>query len=180
MTLTEVISVPRPLLKELYEHFDKIEEILATLEELSDKKGLKRIEKSLEEYEKKDYVTVANPKKIREVLMKDWALPYKSVFTRGFTKEFNKLPKSTKEQILKALEKTVANPYAGTKLRGKLEGLWRCRAGKYRAIYTIDEEEKTIVFLDVGLRKSIYDWHDKTKNLNAVVNLSRPTKAYFA
>lgn len=71
MTLTEVISVPRPLLKELYEHFDKIEEILATLEELSDKKGLKRIEKSLEEYEKKDCVTVANPKKIREVLMKD-------------------------------------------------------------------------------------------------------------
>jgi addiction module RelE/StbE family toxin len=84
-------------------------------------------------------------------------LPYKSVFTRGFTKEFNKLPKSNKEQILKTLEKTVANPYAGTKLRGKLEGLWRCRAGKYRAIYTIDEKEKTIVFLDVGLRKSIYD-----------------------
>jgi hypothetical protein len=71
MTLTEVISVPRPLLKELCEHFDKIEEILATLEELSDKKGLKRIEKSLEEYKKKDYVTVANPEKIREVLMKD-------------------------------------------------------------------------------------------------------------
>ena len=62
-------------------------------------------------------------------------MPYKSVFTRGFTKEFNKLSKSTKEQILKALEKTVANPYAGTKLRGKLEGLWRCLAGKYRAIY---------------------------------------------
>ena len=71
MTLAGVISVPRPLLKELYEHFGKIEEILATLEELSDKKGLKRIEKSLEEYKKKDYVTVANPKKIREVLMKD-------------------------------------------------------------------------------------------------------------
>jgi hypothetical protein len=40
----------------------------------------------------------------------------------------------------------------------------------------IDEKEKTIVFLDVGLRKSIYDWHEKTKNLNAVVNLFRPTK----
>jgi len=71
MTLAGVISVPRLLLKELYEHFDRIEEILATLEELSDKKGLRRIEKSLEEYEKKDYVTVANPKRIREVLMKD-------------------------------------------------------------------------------------------------------------
>jgi hypothetical protein len=71
MILTEVVSVPRPLLKELYQHFDKIEEILATLEELSDKKGLKRIKKSLEEYKRKDYVTIANPKKMRTVLMKD-------------------------------------------------------------------------------------------------------------
>jgi len=55
--LTEAVSVPRPLLKELYEHFAKIEEILATLEELSDKEGLKRIEKSLEEYKERVYIT---------------------------------------------------------------------------------------------------------------------------
>jgi mRNA interferase RelE/StbE len=79
-------------------------------------------------------------------------LPYKSVFARGFTREFDKLPKGIKEQVLKALEKTVANPYSG-----KLEGLWRWRVGKYRVIYMIDEKEKAIVFLDVGLRKSIYD-----------------------
>jgi len=46
-------------------------------------------------------------------------LSYKSIFTRGFTKEFDKLPKSIKEQILEALEKTIENPYAGTKLQGK-------------------------------------------------------------
>ena len=69
--MTEVVTVPRPLLKELYEHFDKIEEILATLEELADKEGLKRIEKSLEEYKKKEYVVVNSPEKIRESLMKD-------------------------------------------------------------------------------------------------------------
>lgn len=69
--LTEAVPVPRPLLKELYEHFAKIEEILATLEELSNKEGLERIEKSLEEYKKKEYVTVNNPEKIREALMKD-------------------------------------------------------------------------------------------------------------
>jgi len=69
--LTQTISVPRPLLKELYEHFDKIEEILATLEELADKEGLKRIETSLEEYKKREYVTVNSPEKIRETLMKD-------------------------------------------------------------------------------------------------------------
>jgi hypothetical protein len=69
--LTEAVPVPRPLLKELYEHFAKIEEILATLEELSNKEGLERIEKSLEEYKKKEYVAVNSPEKIREVLMKD-------------------------------------------------------------------------------------------------------------
>jgi mRNA interferase RelE/StbE len=84
-------------------------------------------------------------------------LPYKSIFTRGFTKEFDKLSKGIKEQILKTLEKTVENPYSGTKLRGKLGGLWRWRVGKFRVIYMIDEKEKAIVFLDVGLRKSIYD-----------------------
>jgi len=69
--LTEAVSVPRPLLKELYEHFVKIEEILATLEELMDREGLERIEKSLEEYKKKEYVTAKSPEKIREALMKD-------------------------------------------------------------------------------------------------------------
>jgi len=84
-------------------------------------------------------------------------LPYKSIFTRSFTKEFGKLPKSIKEKILEALEKTAENPYTGTKLRGKLEGLWRWRVGKYRIIYFIDEKEKAVVFVDVGLRKSIYE-----------------------
>ncbi len=61
--MTQEILVPRPLLKELYEHFAKIEEILATLEELEDKEGLKRIEKSLEEYKKKEYVSAKDLKR---------------------------------------------------------------------------------------------------------------------
>lgn len=58
-------------MKELYEHFDKIEEIIATLEELSDEEGLDRIEKSLEDYKKKEYITVKTPDMIRKALMKD-------------------------------------------------------------------------------------------------------------
>ena len=83
-------------------------------------------------------------------------MPYETVFTKSFQKEFRKLPKSIQENILKTLEKTIVNPYAGKKLSGKLEGLWRYRAGKYRLIYMIDEKKSAIVFLDVGLRKSIY------------------------
>ena len=69
--MTQAVSIPRPLLKELYEHFDRIGEIFATLEELSNKEGLRRIEKSLEEYKKKEYVTTRNSEQIREALMKD-------------------------------------------------------------------------------------------------------------
>ena len=69
--MTETVSIPLPLLKELYEHFDRIEEILATLEELSDKEGLERVKKSLKEYKKREYITVSSPGKIREALSKD-------------------------------------------------------------------------------------------------------------
>ena len=69
--MTQAVPVPRPLLKELYEHFAKIEEILATLEELADEEGLERIKKGLEEYKKKEYISVKSPEGIREALMKD-------------------------------------------------------------------------------------------------------------
>ena len=67
------------------------------------------------------------------------------------------MPKDVKERVLEALEKVTQTPYVGTKLRGRLEGLWRWRIGKYRVIYLIDEKKKEVVFLDVGLRKAIYD-----------------------
>jgi mRNA interferase RelE/StbE len=67
------------------------------------------------------------------------------------------LPKTGKEQILKGLEKASVDPYAGTKLQGKLSGLWRWRMGKYRVIYEIHEAERKLVFLDLGLRKKIYE-----------------------
>lgn len=69
--LSEVVSIPRPLLKELYGHFAKIEEILATLEELADNEGLRRIKRSLQEFKQKEYLAVENHEKIREALMKD-------------------------------------------------------------------------------------------------------------
>lgn len=84
-------------------------------------------------------------------------MPYKLVFLHSFTKQFGKLPKNGKEQVLKGLEKVALDPYGGTKLLGKLTGLWRWRMGKYRVIYEIDENEGNLIFLDVGLRKTIYE-----------------------
>ncbi len=40
---------------------------------------------------------------------------------------------------------------------GELEGEYRWRVGDHRIRYRINEEEKTVTLLDVGLRRSIYN-----------------------
>ena len=69
--LTEAVAIPKPLIKELYEYLARIEEILASIEELMDEESLKRIKKSLAEYKKRQYVTAKNPNDIRKILTKD-------------------------------------------------------------------------------------------------------------
>jgi mRNA interferase RelE/StbE len=80
----------------------------------------------------------------------------KAALTKSFLKELKKLPEDIKARVLKAIDGVVANPYAGIRLRGELEGFWRWRIGEYRIIYLIDERSKLIVFLDIGHRRAIY------------------------
>jgi len=84
-------------------------------------------------------------------------LPYKAALTRNFLGQLNKLPKNVKNRVLKAVDELIRNPFLGVRLRGELRGRWRWRVGKYRMIYRIDQTSKLVVFLDVGLRKKIYE-----------------------
>ena len=83
-------------------------------------------------------------------------LGYKAALTKSFLKELKKLPGNLRTRVLKAIDEIIANPFSGIKLRGELEGRRRWRVGKYRIIYSIDEERKLVVFLDVGHRRAIY------------------------
>jgi len=62
------LSVPRSVLKELQEHARQIEEIIATLEELADHEGVRRIKSSMKEYEQGEYVVVDDPKQMDSLL----------------------------------------------------------------------------------------------------------------
>ena len=66
--MTESLVVPRSVLKELQEHARHIEELIATLEEVSDREGMKRIKSGLRDYAKGEYVVLENPKKIGSLL----------------------------------------------------------------------------------------------------------------
>jgi len=62
------LSVPRSVLRELQQHARQIEEIIATLEELADKKGIRRIKSSLKQYKQGVYVVVEDPKQLDSLL----------------------------------------------------------------------------------------------------------------
>lgn len=66
--MAESVTIPKRLLKDLYIGLAKVEEVLATLEELMDKKGLKRINKAEEEYRKGEYITIQNSSEIKKSL----------------------------------------------------------------------------------------------------------------
>jgi hypothetical protein len=66
--LTEYINIPRALIEELQEGLVRVEEVLATLEELANTEGLERIKTAEEEYQKGDYITLHNSDDIRKKL----------------------------------------------------------------------------------------------------------------
>ena len=48
------------------------------------------------------------------------------------------------------------DPYLGKPLRGELSGKWSLRMGDYRVIYTINEDERTVMLYHIKHRKTAY------------------------
>jgi mRNA interferase RelE/StbE len=44
----------------------------------------------------------------------------------------------------------------GAPLRKPFEGLWRARRGEYRVRYTIDDEAKEVIVMDISHRRDAY------------------------
>ncbi|MEM2088255.1 MAG: type II toxin-antitoxin system RelE/ParE family toxin [Thermoproteota archaeon] len=84
-------------------------------------------------------------------------MPYRAALTKSFLRELKKLPEDVRNRVLRAVDEILANPLSGIRLKGELEGLWRWRVGKYRIIYRVEQASQTVILLDVGLRKAIYE-----------------------
>lgn len=65
---TETIEVPRELLQELTQRLARVEEVLATIEELSDPEGAERIRRSEEDLKKGRYKTAKTPEELDKLL----------------------------------------------------------------------------------------------------------------
>ena len=81
---------------------------------------------------------------------------YEVFFKESVWKDLRKVPKNNLKNILSRIEKLKDNPrpVGCEKLTG-LE-LYRVRQGKYRIVYSIQDNELTVWVIRVGHRSNVY------------------------
>ena len=81
---------------------------------------------------------------------------YKLFFKRSVQKDFDTIPKKDLRRILNRIEalKTDPRPPDCEKLTGQER--YRLRQGRYRIVYSIQDDELTVWVIKVGHRKHIY------------------------
>ena len=81
---------------------------------------------------------------------------YKIYFKKSVEKDFKVIPKKDLLKILERIEALAEDPRPPgcEKLSGQLK--YRLRQGRYRILYSVQDDELTIWVVKVGHRKDIY------------------------
>ncbi|MCR6669435.1 MAG: hypothetical protein NDF51_05500 [archaeon YNP-WB-040] len=69
--MDETITLPKSLIEDLIKHLDNIISILATMEELIDGEGLKRIREGIEDYKCGDYLIAMGIDDLKRILFEE-------------------------------------------------------------------------------------------------------------
>ena len=82
---------------------------------------------------------------------------YKIFFKQSVWKDFKSIPDKDLTKILSCIESLGDNPRQSVckKLSGQEK--YRMRYGRYRIIYSIQDDELTIWIIKVGHRKNVYN-----------------------
>jgi mRNA interferase RelE/StbE len=85
-------------------------------------------------------------------------MSWKIIFTKKAQKQINNLDKSVQSRIKKAiLEKLMINPDLFIEpLTGDFTGYYKFRIGDYRLICSKENEELTIIVIELGHRSEVY------------------------
>jgi mRNA interferase RelE/StbE len=84
-------------------------------------------------------------------------LAYQVTFARSARRELERLPRSVAERILVKIDALAENPRPPgcRKLQGPSR-LWRIRAGEYRVVYDIDDDQRIIDITVIRHRGEAY------------------------
>ncbi|MBI2999883.1 MAG: type II toxin-antitoxin system RelE/ParE family toxin [Deltaproteobacteria bacterium] len=67
------------------------------------------------------------------------------------------LPPDLKRSVKQALRSLSSEPFSGEPLLRELEGLRKFRVRRFRIIYEVDREERSIRIFAVGHRQEVYE-----------------------
>ncbi|MFH1394123.1 MAG: type II toxin-antitoxin system RelE/ParE family toxin [Candidatus Micrarchaeota archaeon] len=84
-------------------------------------------------------------------------MPYVADFDKFFLKRLKKLKKDNPELFLrlrKKIAEVLENPHHYKPMKNVLKGKRRAHVGSFVILFTVDEKEKSVVFLE-------FDHHDK-------------------
>lgn len=82
---------------------------------------------------------------------------YRIIIEDKALKGLSKIPKPHNSRIVKAIDALAKEPYpAGCKKLKSRNNQYRIRIGDYRVIYNVKNAILTILVLDIGNRKNIY------------------------
>jgi mRNA-degrading endonuclease RelE of RelBE toxin-antitoxin system len=86
-------------------------------------------------------------------VMRAYGLTYAAICRR----QMLRLPPLLRPLVKRAIEQFAKEPYAGKRLERELSGYLSIRAKRYRVIYRIDENARTVEIHYLGHRKDIYE-----------------------
>lgn len=84
---------------------------------------------------------------------------YEIILHNRVVKYYNQLDDKKAARINRAIETLLENPISGKNikmLKGELNGKFRLRAGKYRIVYRIENDQNIVIIEDIGVRGRIY------------------------
>ena len=81
---------------------------------------------------------------------------YKVHFKASVEKDFTTIPKKDLKKILKRIQELADNPRPSGCEKLTDQERYRLRQGRYRIVYSIQDDELTVWVVKVGHRKDIY------------------------
>lgn len=81
---------------------------------------------------------------------------YKLLIKPSAVKELEKLPKKELARITNRLQDLGQNPRPAKCEKLSAQEKYRVRQGNYRIVYSVDDNEQTVLVVKVGHRKDVY------------------------
>ena len=83
---------------------------------------------------------------------------YEIFFKGSVWKDVKKIPRTELRKILSKIEKLADDPRIVGCEKLTEQELYRVRQGRYRLVYSIQDNELTVWVIKIGLRKDLYRW----------------------